>query len=568
MAYVGEMQYLTIGSNTYSLPSSGGSGTVTSVGVSNDTNGGLSISGSPVTSSGTITIGHSNVLTSAQSTQAVYPITIDKNGHISAYGSAVTVPSITLNGSSTTSPSFYAPTGAGTNGYVLKSNGSGAPSWTSAVLTDNKVSTSAVTSGTTYYPTLGSDTTSAETKYYDATGFKYHVTTGTSSSIGYSALTLGNHIASGTAGNKIGEIDIYSSSTHFISLTAADSLASDREIVLPDKNGTIALTDDISGKIDTAGTGLSKSGTTLNHSNSVTAKTTQAVYPIKIDAQGHISAYGSAVTIPTKVSDLTNDSGFVTTDEKLQVSGISNNTSYNFVCMTTVGATPRTSTALLTDELQIKKDTTNSVTNLSVGYDQRGQIKLNCKIDGNHYTTTLTTSHTNANRTLTLPDATGTVALTSDIPTVPTNVSAFTNDAGYVTTDTKNTAGSTNSSSKIYLIGAQSQAANPQTYSNSNLYYNNGFYSREHTNHSDSYIEQTAGKVMISGVDTEYSMQSTVDVHTNYISLLCEMDDAQLGQTEFEFKVNTSDALMSIETTETLYTDIVALGWNSDVITT
>ena len=52
----------------------------------------------------------------------------------------------------------------------------------------------------------------------------------------------------------------------------------------------------------TGGTGLSGSGTsgsvTINHSNSVTAQTTQAVYPIKIDAQGHISSYGSAVTIP------------------------------------------------------------------------------------------------------------------------------------------------------------------------------------------------------------------------------------------------------------------------------
>ena len=56
----------------------------------------------------------------------------------------------------------------------------------------------------------------------------------------------------------------------------------------------------------TAGTGL-KIGTassggnitttgTINHINSVTAQTTQALYPIKIDAQGHISAYGSAVT--------------------------------------------------------------------------------------------------------------------------------------------------------------------------------------------------------------------------------------------------------------------------------
>ena len=58
----------------------------------------------------------------------------------------------------------------------------------------------------------------------------------------------------------------------------------------------------------TAGTGLSIGTTaggnfttsgTINHTNSVTAQTTQAVYPIKIDAQGHISAYGSAVTIST-----------------------------------------------------------------------------------------------------------------------------------------------------------------------------------------------------------------------------------------------------------------------------
>lgn len=41
-----------------------------------------------------------------------------------------TIPTITLNGSSTTSPSFYAPTSAGTSGYYLKSNGSGAPIWT------------------------------------------------------------------------------------------------------------------------------------------------------------------------------------------------------------------------------------------------------------------------------------------------------------------------------------------------------------------------------------------------------------------------------------------------------
>lgn len=37
--------------------------------------------------------------------------------------------SINLNGSATSNPSFYAPTSAGTSNYILKSNGSGAPTW-------------------------------------------------------------------------------------------------------------------------------------------------------------------------------------------------------------------------------------------------------------------------------------------------------------------------------------------------------------------------------------------------------------------------------------------------------
>lgn len=40
-----------------------------------------------------------------------------------------TTNNITMNGSSNDSPSFYAPTSAGTDGYFLKSNGSGAPTW-------------------------------------------------------------------------------------------------------------------------------------------------------------------------------------------------------------------------------------------------------------------------------------------------------------------------------------------------------------------------------------------------------------------------------------------------------
>lgn len=59
---------------------------------------------------------------------------------------------------------------------------------------------------------------------------------------------------------------------------------------------------------------------------------------------------------------------------------------------------------------------------------------------------------------------------------IPSRVSDLTNDSGYITsyTDTKNTTGSTNSSSKLYLVGAISQASSPVTYSNSGVYTQSG----------------------------------------------------------------------------------------------
>ena len=47
--------------------------------------------------------------------------------------------------------------------------------------------------------------------------------------------------------------------------------------------------------------------------------------------------------------------------------------------------------------------------------------------------------------------------------------------------DTKNTAGSTDTSSKIYLIGATSQAANPQTYSDNEVYTTSGVLTTKKT---------------------------------------------------------------------------------------
>lgn len=137
-----------------------GGGTVTSVAVSNDTNGGLSVSGSPVTSSGTITVGHSNVLANAQTTSGIYPIKIDKNGHISEYGSAVDLttyaplssPALTGTPTAPTPSSGDNTTKIATTEFVTTaiSGVSGAMVFKGTVTTSNTLPTTGVKIGDTY----------------------------------------------------------------------------------------------------------------------------------------------------------------------------------------------------------------------------------------------------------------------------------------------------------------------------------------------------------------------------------------------------------------------------------
>ena len=79
---------------------------------------------------------------------------------------------------------------------------------------------------------------------------------------------------------------------------------------------------DISGKIDTAGTGLSKSGTTLNHSNSITALTTASLKKVKYDAQGHITGTSDVTSsdLPSHTHNYASTShahGNITSDGKI-----------------------------------------------------------------------------------------------------------------------------------------------------------------------------------------------------------------------------------------------------------
>ena len=81
-----------------------------------------------------------------------------------------------------------------------------------------------------------------------------------------------------------------------------------------------------------------------------------------------------------------------------------------------------------------------------------------------------------------------------------------------VFTDTKNTAGSTDTSSKIFLIGATSQAANPQTYSDDQVYATNGTLTAANVTaaiHGVTSLDGTSGGISLyngTGYVAEYGV--------------------------------------------------------------
>ena len=86
--------------------------------------------------------------------------------------------------------------------------------------------------------------------------------------------------------------------------------------------------------------------------------------------------------------------------------------------------------------------------------------------------------------------------------------------------DTKNTAGSTNSNSKLFLIGATSQAANPVTYSNSQIY-------------------ATAGTLTVNALQATSTIQTANLVGTTSLSI------GRTDDTSFEVSSGIIDALTS-----------------------
>ena len=355
-----------------------GGGTVTSVSVANATNGGLSVSGSPITGAGTINIGHSNVLANAQTTSGIYPIKIDKNGHITEYGSAFD-PSTKQNTISD-----------------LQTIRDGAAAGATAVQPDDLNSYAPLASpaltGTPTAPTAnaGTNTTQIATTAFvtnaisgitGAMVFKGTIGTGgtAGTALPTSNVKVGDTYKIVTAGTyagqaaKVGDLFIASattptwayvpsgddtdvtqvtagaglnttsadSSTDGGSITTTGTLYLTKTAVTPgtyqgitvDKYGRVTGASDqgyttnegtVTSVGITQGTGVSVSGGPVTTSGNITvgladqlsaAQTTSGVYPIKVNKQGQITELGTAVTILKKyAADMTGNANATSFD--------------------------------------------------------------------------------------------------------------------------------------------------------------------------------------------------------------------------------------------------------------
>ena len=151
---------------------------------------------------------------------------------------------------------------------------------------------------------------------------------------------------------------------------------------------------------------------------------------VKTTAGAHsaIDVTSGAVSfnVPTKTSHLTNDSGFVTTDEKVKVTALNSSDTYYPILASGIGTDVR---QIATTGVSFKNSGGGSTLSLGLDSNHWGVLKIGGE---SAYSVTVENIDITANRSITLPDKSGTVALTSDIPTISYPVTSVNSKTGAV----------------------------------------------------------------------------------------------------------------------------------------
>ena len=386
--------------------------------LSSDT--GVNISGNAATATTATKLGSSTL---GSSTKPIY-LSSGTATECSTYAGGTAV---TLNGTSksATTASFYAPTGAGTSGQLLKSSGSGAPTWATAnaALVGITVTSSSVSDGTNTFNKYTHPTYTAQSAKGSATKVPQITTDSTGHVTGITEVTItGVTPASHTHGNI--------SNTGTLTDTAAAAAGNDY-VVIRDADNAKVQTSTIKGT-DVADAVSKKH----SHSTLTLSTTAQAYDGTHTLALPSADPYTSARTPASHThGNITNGGALQTTDVTI-ASG---------------------------DKLVITDSSdSNKVARASISFDGSTATKALTQKGTWETFNNYTHPTTSGNKHVPSGGSSGQfLGWDSD------------GTAKWVAnpnTDTKNTAGSTDTSSKIFLIGATSQAANPQTYSQDTTY--------------------------------------------------------------------------------------------------
>lgn len=549
----------TSNANTWELIPSGDepSGTVTSVGISNG--GGISVSGSPVTSSGTITVSHADTSsqTSVNNSGRTYiqDITLDDYGHVTGIASATEtvtntdryVNSASFANDDTNSNVKMTLTRAGSDTATVTANIPKVSSSSAGVAPKG----AAVSSQSQTTKFLREDGSWAAPSYTTNTwrGIQNNLTSdSTTDSL---SAAQGKALANGSArdstklplagGTMTGNLEVKRSDTYAnntpakITLTAYDTTNSRTS------TGYIAAFDGgVNGAqfvINPCGNMFIGSGEAAAAHVGLKAHNEGEDFFLDSDSSVHIQA--NAQTIANRVGVMVNASGELI-PEKADVAtnnvGSIGNSTYKWANgyftningvavgtpkftdtdtkVTAVGnhyAPAEDSSAILSADASSSTAATWNSTSLVTGVDIKRDAKGHVvgvavdsiKMPANPNTNT-TYTFANGTNGFTVTPSGGSAQTVTVTPSIANNITGsgtsgyiakfngtntvtngpafgsttttYLNNAGNWATppDTKNTAGSTDTSSKIFLVGATSQAANPQTYSDNEVYATNG----------------------------------------------------------------------------------------------
>ena len=270
-----------------------------------------------------------------------------------------------------------------------------------------------------------------------------------------------------------------------------------------------------------------------------------------------------SVTTPKKTSELSNDSGFITQDDVPEGAAASSTTPKMDAATAVVG----TETAFARGDHQHPSDTSKAnVSELAITPGTGANAdKTTIQLKNGLSASVLTAHQDISGKADKVSGATAGNVATLD---ANGNIVDSGKSADSIGTDTKNTAGSTNDASKLFLVGAKSQAANPQTFSQTNVYATGGKLfsnAKEVVNLSDeqaltnkTYNGFTLAAACAKAVDTSISEGSTSSNLPTSKAVADAIAAAKVGAATFQGTVDAAADISGLTNYKKGYYWIVA----------